>query len=184
MITWRVFCLSSWLALAETDARCELAYDIGTTVDGVKFVRVAGVIGAADDVEAFAAAVLANRVTAVTFSSPGGDMRKAMELGRRIRAFRLSTIQTGVFECASACAIAFMGGTTRYAYPDSIGVHRMWHPTGGLLSVDEAVAAIQQVTAELVGYMIEMGADPALLQLAYATDELHYLSETSWRSFE
>jgi hypothetical protein len=177
MIARRVFWLSWCLALAVTDARSELAYNIGTTVDGVKFVRVAGVIGATDNVEAFAAAVVANRVTAVSFASPGGDMRKAMELGRRIRAFRLSTIQTGVFECASACAIAFMGGTTRHAYPDSIGVHRMWYPKDGLLSVDEAVAAVQQVTAELVGYMIEMGADPALLQLAYATDELHYLSE-------
>jgi len=29
-----------WLALAVTDARSELAYDVGTTFDGVKFVRV------------------------------------------------------------------------------------------------------------------------------------------------
>ena len=117
--------------LGGTDASAGLAYEIGTTVDGAKFVRVAGVIGATDDVEAFAAAALSNRVTAVTFVSPGGNVRKAMELGRRIRAFQLSTIQTGASSVLRPAPLRSWAARRAMHIPTSIGVHRMWYPTSG-----------------------------------------------------
>lgn len=48
------------------------------------------------------------------------------------------------------------------------------------LNVDEAVSAVQELTAEVVAYMVEMGIDPALLQVAlrYDKDDMRYLSKS------
>jgi hypothetical protein len=42
------------------------------------------------------------------------------------------------------------------------------------MHVDDAVSAVQQVTAEVIGYMSEMGVDPGRLQrfLSYDSDEI------------
>ncbi len=121
---------------------------------------------------------LSEHPVAVAFNSPGGNVMKAMELGRAIRAAGLWTFQIRGAECASACSLAFMGGVKRYAEPGSIGVHKSSFDNTTGMAVEDAVSAVQQITAQVIAYMGEMGVDPALLQLAlsYDSNDIRYLS--------
>ncbi|KSV91956.1 hypothetical protein N181_30510 [Sinorhizobium fredii USDA 205] len=138
-----------------------------------------------DDLSAFVAVVRAHRAVAVAFNSPGGNVSKAMELGRLIRSEGFVTIQSRGSECASACALAFLGGLQRFAQPGSIGVHRSSFSDTRSMSVDDAVSHIQRLTADIMAYISEMGADPALLQLAlqYASGDMRYLSLSEMAQF-
>ena len=111
--------LGSWLSLAllvaASAARADLLYEPGATTDGERLLLVSGIITDTDNVAKFAAAVKRNKATVVEFDSPGGDIYKAMELGRKIRELGLDTFQTRGLQCASACSLAFLGGVSRSA---------------------------------------------------------------------
>jgi hypothetical protein len=51
--------------------------------------------------------------TGIYFSSPGGDLAEGIKLGRLLQAERVKTIVDGNAMCASACALAFLGGVDR-----------------------------------------------------------------------
>ncbi|MEY9783964.1 hypothetical protein ABIA23_005431 [Sinorhizobium fredii] len=163
---------------ALSSAHAGLRFIPDTTEGGHQFVVVTGDFAYEDDLSAFVAVVRAHRAVAVAFNSPGGNVAKAMELGRLIRSEGLVTIQSRGSECASACALAFLGGLQRFAQPGSIGVHRSSFSDTRSMSVDDAVSHIQRLTADIMAYISEMGADPALLQLAlqYASGDMRYLS--------
>ncbi|MHA6687849.1 hypothetical protein [Mesorhizobium sp. A556] len=69
--------------------------------------------------------------------------------------------------------MAFIGGVIRYADPGAIGVHKSSFSGDLAISTEDAVSVVQQMTAEIITYMVEMGVDPALLQLAlqYNSDD-------------
>ncbi|MBX5086229.1 hypothetical protein HJB56_26235 [Rhizobium lentis] len=131
-----------------------------------------------DNIADFYKAVHDNAATFAVFDSRGGSVLKAIELGRAIRALNLSTMQVRGIECASACSLAFMGGAQRYAEPGSIGVHKSSFADTSGLSVEDAVSVVQQLTANVIAYMTEMGVDPGILQLAlqYDSSDIRYLS--------
>ncbi|WP_245496964.1 hypothetical protein [Rhizobium ruizarguesonis] len=149
-----------------------------STDTGSRFVIVSGSFDHEDDLSKFEDLVAGEHPTAVGFNSPGGSVVKALELGRLIRSAGLSTLQVRQSECASACSLAFMGGVNRFAEPGSIGVHKSSFSDSEGVPVADAVSEIQQLTAEIIGYMTEMGVDPGLLQLAfsYNSDDIRYLS--------
>lgn len=84
----------------------------------------------------------------ISFNSPGGDLIAAMQLGEEIRKKKLNSYQARqhtqviyrngrpTFEeriivtdavCASACFLAFLGGTARVIEPDALlGVHQFY----------------------------------------------------------
>lgn len=133
-----------------------------------------------EDMGRFIAAVAADRPDFVTFNSPGGAIYPAMQLGRFIRAFELPTLQIRSSECASACALAFLGGIYRAAEAGSIGVHQSSFAPESTLDRDQAVSAVQTITADILAYMNEMGAGPGLMQLSlqYASGDMRYLSQS------
>jgi hypothetical protein len=53
------------------------------------------------------------------------------------------------------------------------------------LSAHEAVSAVQQITADVISYMLEMGVDPALLQLSlkYESNDIRYLSRSEMEQY-
>jgi hypothetical protein len=152
-----------------------LTYSNATLDDGTFVVSVDGEFSAQDDFAGFLQAVglAGDRRIIVTFNSIGGNPTKAIALGRMIRVLKLPTIQLRGTECASACALAFMGGIYRFAEPGSIGVHKSSFSDTYQISVQDAVSVIQQQTAETIVYMTEMGIDPSLLQLSlsYESDD-------------
>ncbi|MDR9808894.1 SH3 domain-containing protein [Rhizobium hidalgonense] len=159
-------------------ANARLAYEIHSTDAAGSFVVVSGTFEYRDDLSQLRELVAREHPTVVVFNSPGGNVVKAMELGRLIRSLGLSTLQVRQSECASACSLAFMGGVSRVAEPGSIGVHKSSFNDTVALHVADAVSAVQQLTAEVIGYMSEMGVDPGLLQLSlsYDSSDIRYLS--------
>ncbi len=66
--------------------------------------------GDADRLTAYINALPEKPNTAIYFASPGGDLYEGMQLGRLFRNVRIKTVVEGGEMCASACALAFLGG--------------------------------------------------------------------------
>lgn len=97
----------------------------------------------------------------VVFDSPGGDLLAGLEIGK---AIRLKEYATGVDDgmvCASACALAWLGGVKRLMSP---GAHIGFHAA---FNVDD-----RQVTgagnAFVGAYLSQLGLTPSFI--AYATE--------------
>lgn len=174
------------LCVSAGQALGALAYRVQHTETGIKFVVVEGAFALSDELMQFRDLVFRERPSFVGFDSPGGNVAKAVELGRLIRSFGLATFQVRKAECASACSLAFLGGTARFAEPGSIGVHKSSFSDTRGMPVDDAVSAVQQTTAEIIGYMSEMGVDPGLLQLSlsYDSNDIRYLSGSEMTKFK
>ncbi|RWQ23304.1 hypothetical protein [Mesorhizobium sp.] len=180
-----LLCLASVL-LGATAAQAGLQFRAGQTDAGLRYIVVSGDFAYQDDLSVFETLARSNASVAVTFQSPGGNIQKAMELGRLIRRLGLNTAQFRAVECASACSLAFLGGVLRYAEPGAIGVHKSSFSGDIPMSTEDAVSVVQQVTAETITYMIEMGVDPALLQLSlqYDSDDVRYLSKSEMAKYK
>lgn len=180
----RLFFLLSVL-LVPTTGLAQLRFEAQETDTGIRFIMVSGFFDARDDLGEFSRLVQEAPTEGVTFDSKGGDILKAMELGRLIRQHGLPTTQPWVNDCLSACAWAFMGGAERLASPGAIGVHQSSFLGESDMSVYEAVSAVQDLTADLMQYMVEMGVDLALLQLAlrYGAHEIRYITEQELEEF-
>jgi len=154
-------------------------------LDGGTFIYISGQIEFTDSLAPFELLASQGRARFVTFDSPGGSPYKAMDLGRLIRRYGLATVQIRSTECASACALAFLGGSTRAAMAGSIGVHRSSFSDTSSMPVDDAVSSVQLLTADIIAYMNEMGVDPSLLQLAlqYGSDDIRYLSSSEMQRY-
>jgi hypothetical protein len=81
-------------------------------------------------------------------------------------------------QCASACSLAFLGGIHRVAEPGSIGIHRAFLKPADGMSTQEAAARVQLGTVAITSYVVEMGVDPKLIELAssYGKHDIRYLS--------
>ena len=128
--------------------------------------------------------------------SPGGELLAGVELGRllRERGIRTRVARTtwdgefdpsdtvrweglGPGECSSACAYAFLGGVSRTTTdPDSrLGFHQFYRdPESGGDPMNDpaksfgALDSSQLLMGLLLEYVLEMGVDPQLLQVAVA----------------
>ena len=172
-------------ALFATPAQAGINLIPGTTDSGLRYIVLSGDFVAGDDASEFLTKALELDPHVISFDSPGGNVASAMRYGRLIRALGLKTMQPRSLNCASACALAFLGGTERYAETGSIGVHRASFSPDRSISPDIAVAAIQAGTADLIGYLSEMGVDPKLLQLSLSIDssDMRYLTATEMQEY-
>lgn len=110
--------------------------------------------------------------TAVYLSSPGGDLYEGMRLGMFFRERRIKTIVEGGGLCASACAIAFLGGSDREGQPwrssstDSrLGFHAFRAVSDGKLGSDD----VQRIVADILRYGKRVNAPIELLIASFDT---------------
>ena len=117
----------------------------------------------------------------VAFSSPGGSVDQAIIIGEVLRARGLkSAVATFDAEgrmrpsyCASACVLAYAGGTVRIGVPGSaFGVHRFTSETAGR----DAVAETQRTAGMILGYMTRMGVASTVMEAMSATDDIRWLT--------
>lgn len=77
-----------------------------------------------DDAARFAAAITGMSRAVVAFDSPGGHLLAGIEIGKTIRMRGFPTIVFDDATCNSACALAWLGGPTRYVLAGgSVGFH-------------------------------------------------------------
>lgn len=117
----------------------------------------------------------------MAFSSPGGDVDQAIIIGEAIRSRGLKTA-VATFDsegrmrpsyCASACVLAYAGGTVRIGVPGSaLGVHRF--TTEGIGR--DPVADTQRVSGLILGYMTRMGVASSVMEMMSATDDIRWLT--------
>ena len=67
-----------------------------------------------EDGQRFADVVASLTKAIVMLNSPGGDLDSGLSIGRTIRRKSFSTGVPNGVRCASACALAWLGGTPRY----------------------------------------------------------------------
>ena len=83
------------------------------------------------DEERFAKLTFELENAIVIFNSPGGDVDAGLAIGREIRRRGFATLVPAKYECASACAIAWLGGKLRYMSPKgAIGFHAAYYLVG------------------------------------------------------
>jgi hypothetical protein len=124
-----------------------------------------------------------NYVT-VRLSSPGGNLFEGMALGEAIRRARFNAVVGRGTTCASACALAFLGGTARYAtgtgpgrtleFGGWLGFHGFSFSNDKLVLLNESVETSRIVTALILEYAERMaGVDIGWLSRALSVPSGH-----------
>ena len=116
----------------------------------------------------------------VAFSSPGGSVMEALELGRFLRSQEANTVMLPGMYCFSACPYMFGSGIKRTAYAGSaIGMHQHYYEEPVILPAFWAVENIQLGQGLTMQYLIEMGVEPELMIYSLNTppDEIYVLVE-------
>jgi hypothetical protein len=92
------------------------------TGNDLDLITISGPIEYRDDVK-FRLATIDTKKAMVMLASPGGSLDAGLSIGKQIRLGGYSTL-VGSRLCASACALAWLGGQRRYMSADSkVGFH-------------------------------------------------------------
>jgi hypothetical protein len=166
------------LAALPRDAALAATVSLIPGGDGRGIVVVEGDIEEGDG-DRFAAAVDGRDVSLVVFSSAGGRILEAVAIGELIRARGFDTGVLAGSVCASACALAWLGGITRMMESGAtVGFHAAY-------SLDEDGVARENGAANaLVGaYLTTLGYPIAVVLWATGTGPqgLAYLDDRTGR---
>jgi len=94
--------------------------------------------------------------------SPGGSVRDAIEMARALREKGIATEVPANGYCASSCPLVFAGGTARHVgEPAWVGVHQAFAPGEREGTVADGLAGGQEISAEVLALLVDMGVDAA-----------------------
>jgi hypothetical protein len=136
---------------------------------------VSGVIGPGSYDE-FLAAVSRGSPELVVLDGPGGILGEALLIGEEVRRRNLSTMVGPNRSCASACAVVFLSGRTKYmANGASVGLHSASFADG---------RADPEATAVMAAYLRGMGVPNATLKRMSRTapDDIRWLTKSEMRA--
>ncbi|NVD26279.1 hypothetical protein HUO14_00005 [Parasphingorhabdus flavimaris] len=184
------FCLTTMFAHAPARADTPMTFYMETNPStritnkliraGIEDIYASGEI-TQGTTDRFLAFVINNRVESakIHFNSPGGSLAEGMKLGRAIRTLQFFTaigVYSPTYEpdvdrqstCASACAYAFAGGTSRFIndYTGKLGIHQFYTTDGTSVSGE----AVQQISGLVVAYLDEMGVDAKAFTVSTIAD--------------
>lgn len=118
--------------------------------------------------------------TVIYLKSKGGSLHEGMRLGRYFQKHRIKTVVEGNSVCASACALAFLGGTdiTGSSWRSSsdnslLGFHAFSARTKNL-----DTDLVQKIVAEILAYGLQVNAPIEILIVNFATpsESIYWLS--------
>jgi hypothetical protein len=99
--------------------------------DGAALVMVDGDLEL-NDIEVFRSKIAPLSRATVAFRSDGGSLLAGIRIGMAIRVKNFTTIVPDAAQCASACAVAWLGGTHRYLGAGSrVGFHAAYVQKAG-----------------------------------------------------
>jgi hypothetical protein len=144
-----------------------------TPIDGMTAIAVIGTLELSDG-ERFAHIASASRRALVIFNSNGGNLLAGLRIGQLIRLRDFVTLVPDGARCASACAIAWLGGARRFMQPTArIGFHAAY-------SIENGVPIETGAGNALVGaYLSRLGlSDEAILYIEQAhPNEINWLTK-------
>lgn len=128
------------------------AATIKVKTDGaVSVVALSGSIGFGDAAKFVARTKRLTGPVTVILEGPGGSLDDGLAIGERVRRSGWNTATLAKSMCASACALAWLGGTTRYVHVTSgIGFHTAFTLNGKRSA---------QGNAAIKRYMVGLGLD-------------------------
>ena len=110
--------------------------------DGAKIITVSGQLELGDE-RRFSAIAVQARGAVVVFNSPGGSVPAAIQIGKAIRLQGFVTIVPEGGMCASACALAWLGGVARYMGASAkVGFHAAYINTSNEKQVSSVANAL------------------------------------------
>jgi hypothetical protein len=123
--------------------------------------------------EVFTDNVLRLKDAVVVFDNEGGNLVAGIEIGQAIRLKGFNTLGLDDRLCASACALAWLGGKTRWAAPRAkIAVHAAWMFRSGTKQETGSGNALVGAYLNTLGLM-----DEAIIFITSAApDEAEFLS--------
>jgi hypothetical protein len=128
--------------------------------DGQMLITVTGELEAGDD-KRFADVAIGTDAALVVLAGPGGHLFAGLEIGKAIRIKGFATIVDDGEECASACALAWLGGIPRYMGPASdVGFHAAHYDDHGRLTSSPSANAAVGAYLGLLGLPL-----PAIVHL-------------------
>jgi hypothetical protein len=129
--------------------------DRGEVSAGPTVLLVTGMIGPGSYDE-FRSALARGTPELVVIDGPGGILEEALLIGQEVRRRHLSTLVSSNRQCASACAVVFLSGRTRYVGSGAaIGLHSASYADG---RVDP------EATAVMADYLRGVGVPSATLK--------------------
>ena len=168
--------LAIGVALGLTGPAAAATIDIQTSeIDGerVSFITIDGEIEFGDEAR-FVDLAIGLPDGMVLLNSPGGNVNAGIEIGKAIRLKGFKTAAIDAYSCASACALAWLGGTMRFMAIDAaVGFHAVY-------LADDPMRKADSVGNALVGaYLNQLG----LTQQAIAYITGAQPQEMRWLSF-
>jgi hypothetical protein len=130
----------------------------------------------------FLSTVEIRKNVAIYLASPGGSLYEGMRLGMFFKENRIKTVVEGDQICASACALAFLGGRDNQGRPwrssstnSLLGFHAFASVDSSLQDENET----QMVVSHVLAYGREVDAPLELLILNFSTpsDEMYWLDQ-------
>lgn len=110
---------------------------------------------------------------AVLLESPGGSLIDGLIIGRAIRAAGFTTGVAPETACASACALAWLAGTTRYMDPAAlVGFHAAYVEVDGRFSESGVGNALVGAYLNELG----LGVDAVIFVSSAAPNEMNWLN--------
>jgi hypothetical protein len=133
--------------------------------------------GDADRLRSILRALPTKPNTAIYLGSSGGNLYEGIRLGVLFRQSRVKTVIEGGHDCASACAIAFLGGTDNSGAPwrsSSTNSRLGFHAFRGNTS---DANHIQKIVSDILKYGAYVNAPTELLIVNFATpsDDIYWV---------
>jgi hypothetical protein len=168
----RTVCVAS-LSLVAATAAAAATIEVQHPDSGPPLVLVTGEFEFSD-VSAFNAAVAPLSKAVVSFASDGGALLAGIRIGTSIREKRFATLAADGAICASACAVAWLGGEKRFVGRGAnVGFHAAY-----VLKAGGAVAESGPGNAVLGAYLDRLGLSEEAIR--YVTDAepstIHWMS--------
>lgn len=120
----------------------------------------------------FLASTEIRKTTAIYLASSGGSLYEGMRLGMFFKNNRIKTVVEGGEICASACALAFLGGRDNEGRPwrsSSSNSYLGFHAFSSADSPYQNESETQMVVSHILDYGREVDAPLELLILNFAT---------------
>ncbi|MDX3809346.1 hypothetical protein ACXIUS_24280 [Bosea thiooxidans] len=132
VLTWVFALVAITLSFPGPSDAADISAIPGTN-GGPAIILVRGELATGDD-KAFANVALVHSSAVVLFDSNGGLLLPGLEIGKAIRLKGFATVVPEGFQCASACALAWLAGTPRLLSPSGrVGFHAAYLEENGKL---------------------------------------------------
>lgn len=128
--------------------------------------------GDVDRLSAYLRRSFIKKTVAVYLASSGGSLYEGMRLGRFFRQNRIRTVVEGGRDCASACALAFLGGTDHNGRPwrsSSTDSRLGFHAFRGISAAAVDENEVQHTVADILRYGKAVDAPIELLIAGFST---------------